>query len=543
MGNVLPRRSAWAQEHRVPLVLAAMLLMAMGIPLWLATETGSISIPHNDAWSYSEISQNFAHSGHIHLLGWNRGALIGQVVLVGPLGRWFAAQQLVIVGLGLAAAVLTYRLAAARAGQSGGLLGAALVMFFPGYALLSTSFMEDIPAYFAMVACLLLGERALRDESRAAFGAALLVGAWGFTVREQTIAAPLAVFAAIAWRQRRSRAARWHIAVACVVFLALFAAFELWRGSMPYADQGSVHFAGPTSFILKSFRAYYTLALVVSPAVLASIRRRGPFTRGQWLCCAAIGLCETVVILAFSHARGFLGGSLTALGSYSAEHNGHRTVLPSPLIQSLEVVALVSGALLPVLVVKGWRRLGPILTTFGLLTVAGTLFEIEVGQSVFDRYLIALVPLVVITCGPIDHVTARVRAGVGTAVLGCLSLALAASALTIDAAEWHAGQDLLRAGLPATSIDAGFDWFGYHADTPANQRRRTADPSEPFYLSLFPKSRGCVAVSVARPGSGTVLATVEYRTFGIAGTSRLYVTDTGRCGIPSAVSARIRDVH
>ncbi len=176
---------------------------------------------------------------------------------------------------------------------------------------------------------------------------------------------------------------------------------------------------------------------------------------------------------------------------------------------------------------------------FGVLVIVGTLFEIGVNQSVFDRYLIALVPLVVITGGPIEAVGARVRAGLATAVLACLALGLAGAALTVDAAEWHAGRDVVRAGVPATDVDAGFDWYGYHATTAADQRRLTTDPSTPYYLALFPRSRDCVAVSVARPKSGHVLRTIRYRAYGVAGSAHLYVTDTGTCRLSAAVKARI----
>ncbi|MDT4971403.1 MAG: hypothetical protein QOG22_1546 [Pseudonocardiales bacterium] len=524
---------------RVPVLLTVMVVVAIGAPLCLAVGTGSISIPHNDAWSYSAISQNFARTGDIHLLGWNRGALIGQLVLVGPLGRWLALQQLTVACLGVAAVVITYRLVASHAGRSAGVLAAGLVMFFPGYALLATSFMEDVPAYFATVACLALGERAFRLGSQTYLVLALLIGVWGCTVREQVIAAPLAVIAAIAWRERNSRVARWQLGGAAVVLLALFAIFELWRSQLANADLASIQLAAPKAFLLKSFRAYYTLALVVSPAVLAGIRRSS-LTRRQWLASGVIGLVECVLIVAYSHARGFLGGNLAAAGPYSVAHNGTHPVLASPVIVFLEILALASGAVLPILVLNGWRRLGPILSIFGVFTIAGTLLEIEVGQSVFDRYLISLVPVVVITVGPFAGSSARLRAVAGTAILAGVSLALAASALALDAAEWRAGQALVRAGVAPADIDAGFAWVGYHATTPADQRRLTTNPSDPFYLALFVHSRDCIAASVSPLPSGRVVRTIRYRTFGVVGTSRLYVTNTGKCAESAALDATIR---
>ena len=69
------------------------------MPLALAFLTGSIAIPHNDAWSHSRIAEGFARDGEIRMLGWNRTALVGQVVPLGPLAASIVAQQVFVAVL------------------------------------------------------------------------------------------------------------------------------------------------------------------------------------------------------------------------------------------------------------------------------------------------------------------------------------------------------------------------------------------------------------------------------------------------------------
>src|SRR5579884_3238448 len=77
-----PFSAAFAAEH-AGLILA--IVLGVLLPVVVAAATGNLSIPHNDAWSYSRIAQTFGRTGHIRLLDWNRSALVGQFVVLGPL--------------------------------------------------------------------------------------------------------------------------------------------------------------------------------------------------------------------------------------------------------------------------------------------------------------------------------------------------------------------------------------------------------------------------------------------------------------------------
>ena len=48
-----------------------------------------------------------------------------------------------------------------------------------------------------------------------------------------------------------------------------------------------------------------------------------------------------------------------------------------------------------------------------------------------------------------------------------------------DAARWSAGDKAVAAGVPATMVDAGFEWVGSHQSAVALPGRRV--PGSPFY--------------------------------------------------------------
>ena len=98
---------AW--RHLLPVLpVAGVLCLCVGWPVLLAVLTGSLAIPHNDAWAHSLIAQHYARSGSVELTGWNRNALVGQIVVLGPLGSSMIARQLFVAVLASVGLLATY---------------------------------------------------------------------------------------------------------------------------------------------------------------------------------------------------------------------------------------------------------------------------------------------------------------------------------------------------------------------------------------------------------------------------------------------------
>lgn len=511
---------------------------AIGVPVLLAILNGGLTFPHNDAWSYSRIAQTFGQHWEFSLVGWNRGALFGQIVPLGPLAQSIVAQHIFVLILGLGSIPLVYDLVSRHSNRAMGLLAAATIVVFPGYALMSTSFMQDVPALFAGLACLVLGERAM-DGRRWMLAASMAVGFWGMTIREQAIAAPVAVLLGIAWQHRGDRRVLAILGGWLIGLMAAFALFELWRSGLPYGDPPEFEWLPLRDAGSRVFRGYITLGLVVSPLLLATAPRmlRNRRTVYGVLCVAMV---EVIFMLLVPSAGRLIGGYLNPAGSYPAAYNGLREIIPRPLELALIGVGIVGGAVLPFVVAAGWRRLAPVLFSYAVLLGGGTFFVIFTGQPVFDRYFLPFVPLVAILCGPFSGRSASIRGAIGLTTLGLITLLMNLNALSVDAALWRTAQSVAASGVPNSAIDAGFDWYGYHSTAPADQRRMRSDPSAPFYLTLFPDSRSCVAVTVSPPSGGEVLRTETYRRFGFFGSDTLWVVDTGKCVLDSRTIAAVR---
>ena len=513
--------------RRRRLILAALVLFAVGVPYALALATHSLSIPHNDSWSYSKIAQIFARTGQIHLQSWNRSALIGQVVMLGPLGQWIWVEQTAIAVLGVVGLLLTYRVLARRLAPEAALMGTALVAVLPGYGLLSTSFMDVIPAYVAALACLAIADVAIERRSPLLLGAALAFGFFGTTIREEDLVAVVAVLAAalFSWGRRRVRT----VAAATLVLAVAVAAFEIWRTSLPDGDRPPLRLS-PLAAVDGTARGYLTLALFLAPAVLVSGVFRHPSRLGAALAlpAAAVGVASVVHF----HAGGFLGNYLSSNGAYALADIGGRTatVIPGAVMDVLVALALVSATALPAVVVTRWRQLDPMLAVLGVLAVVVVIGEWFAHELVFDRDLLLLVVPGAVLClrkpAPAPH---RSLAAVPLAGLAAVSLFQCANAQARDAAIWGAADGLVARGVPATSIDAGLDWVGYHATMPARGGPHAGDTFQGFWEPMFPRSQACYEITVQPLPGLAPFERVSYRTFAVLGTSRLDVYRVPGC--------------
>lgn len=507
-------------------------LVSVGLPVALAWFTGSLGIPHNDAWSHAVIAQTYARTGDIELVGWNRTGLLGQIVVLGPLGASVVAQHLFIAILACIGLLATYRFLQPRAGVTGALFGTAVVAFVPEYGLLATSYMSDMPAFVAVIACLTLADSAMRRGSMAYLSLAVLIGLWGATVREQAIVAPIVavVCYALVWR-RQSPRQLLLLTSAAGVFIVLF---ELYRRGLPYGDppQFDVSFRQGVD---SSVHMAFTLALYTSPAIALAARPHSWPIPAR--IAAAVTLGSATLFAVARKGEVFLGNYLDSGGAYSSAAAGSRELLPTIVMYTLVVIGCVALSALVGATAAKALYLDRVSTLFALALLAGTAAQAFLGQGVFGRYLLPLMPvaLAVILSARHRHPQILRRswwmwppslALLGAAV--CLSVALTANALAFDAARWKVAEQFVAAGVPADDIDAGLEWVGYHADSPA-QKVATPDGDPAWYVAMFPGSRACVTVAASRLDGRQPSATYSYPTFAVFGHSELAVYHRRSC--------------
>ena len=529
-------------RHRLTLVLLAV-SVCVGVlgPLALSWRTGSLHIPHNDSWAFSRSAEIFARTGHIRLFNWNAMSLMGAFVPLGPLARTIASQQCTIAVLSVLSLAAAFDVLRAVIGPRRAAVGLLFLAIWPGFGLLSTSLMTDIPAFAATTLTLAVGRRAIERGSVRLFALCGLFGLWGFMIREQTIAALLAILGA-ALLQPRLRTRRMLISYgALAVPLGIAAGvFELWRRALPNGSSptfSQISYPGTKAVIETSLGGALLLGLMVSPLVFLAARPT------RWSSIAVrCSLATFIVTAGMVHWYGvrFPQNYLLIQGSYTTAFLGSRAnVIPHRAWSLLLPLACVSTALLVGLLIERLRRIPAELSLFLVITVLGTLMEVVEGEILFDRYVFpAMLPvLALVLIEPMQlRRRSRVRVGFAATVavfLGVITSLLTANALSFDAAVWHTAQHLVDSGAAsAQHVDAGLDWDGLYSPDGAQD---TADPNAIYgiYSKAAELGHGepCYVVAASPQNTEldyfTLVRTVKYDKYGVPGrVAKLWVYRT-----------------
>ena len=545
-GGAAQRSAQWLTP------LAAALFLGVFVPLVYAALSGNLGIPHNDTWAFGRSAQDFVHTGHVRMYNWNMMGLAGLVVVAWPVGASLTAQSVFIAVLAAAGLLACFDVLAGALGPDGrrrAALGTLVVALWPGFALLSTSFMTDIPAFAAIAATLAFGRRALDRQSLPWLSAACAAGLWGATVREQVLAAPAAVLAVALFRARyrADRVATFripHLLSLGTLLLAAIGVFELWRRKVPggAAPDFTVRKVTPELVSVELTQGLLIAALAVSPAVFAMVRPRG-WSRPAWGAAAATVAAGLLV----SWDKGaFLGNYVNHDGAYSGASSGGRAILlGGGWWMALACVAYASAALLVGSVVERVRSHGwglgirPELLLFAAATVLGTLMEIGGGADIYDRYLIpmAIPALAMLLSGPVPAAreprTPRRIAPVAVAagMVAVTGTVLTVNAFTFDKAVWDtAGRIVAADQADAEHVDAGLVWDGYHSPTAMFDHPDRSVGLDVFGgLRYLPNHFPCYVVTPSsHAAAGWSLVSVQhYKTYGLIGDAALYVFRVG----------------
>jgi hypothetical protein len=562
------RSDGWARPStlRVALLLTLIVVVAVGGPLASGIATGAIAIPHNDDWAFSRIAFGLADHGELNLVGWNQMTLVGHLLWAIPFLAVFGtsletlhAAQAVAAAAGLVLAFFVLR-HAVPVGFA--LLGTVLLAIFPGYALLATTYMTDTTAFAAQMGCLLLGLIAI-DRGRHAhllLGLSLAVGLFAYTIREISLAAPLAVLAGWYLKSADARAKRETGALVAAV-LALAAGFFVWRHSLPGDEEPWLIGDAPTyERVADVVRAYFTTGFALLPALILMLARvpRRPVSR--WQAGAAL---TAFVVGAFVLARDvggpltlFAGNALTRVGAVDVALPGRPVLFPRTIWAAMTVAALFAGVLLAAFVARAVeeavRRRGVganlpdskdgalravriVIAVYLVLTVALLGLRAAAGTSgLYDRYLwgvaLAVLILVATSLGSSGREPriARFAAAGAAAAITLVSTAIVLEDNASSAARWHAGERWVERGVPATSVDAGFEWMGWHYPHLVAHPTGAAgwrDPATWYNVLEFPAASNCVVMSFA-PLRESWLELVDvrrYRAFLLWGEHRVFV--------------------
>ena len=518
----------------------------------------SIGLPQDDDWSFRHIATHFEQTGHLVFDGWNSMTLVGQIVVSWPALRLLGDHGWVFAGMGglfgavtVGAAYVVARHVLTRAGAWGAVL---LLLLIPGFGWSTSTFMTDVPALAAELGCLALGLAALGRQGWARWAfltGALAIGVIGFSIREFAFAAPIAVVLCAAAGDGR----RWRVYVGIgFTVIAACGAIYIWSTKIPGNQPSTL--ARPTHLsVVRVGQIYFEMALLLSPAVVLASWRRLRWALSKQV---AVGAVALVVGVGVMHFGLFLGDFLHPQGLFGALVlvGGRPALLPGPVWDLLELVGLVSGALLAALIstvklvaLRNWRS-WPVGSPVGLLGVFAALCAAGLavyGLTVspfFDRYAWPLVFVIGILLlrdwqQHRDYASSRTPVTVA-ACFGVLLIAVSTvvtlNANAYSAARWRAGQIAVDHGIRPSWVDAGFEWVGAHAGSDAVPTRRPSAPTfERWYGLMEPGFQECAVVS-GSPLDDPVMQLVRttyYERYGFTGHTPLYVyvSSAPRCQV------------
>jgi hypothetical protein len=136
--------------------------------------------------------------------------------------------------------------------------------------------------------------------------------------------------------------------------------------------------------------------------------------------------------------------------------------------------------------------------TFGLVTVALVVVVVIITQGrPFDRYVVGALPFLSAAAihasrSRAPQLAGRVVATAAVAALALVGVAQVDASATLDGTKWSLGTESTRLGYQAETVDAGYEWFGFHQPGPViyDYRREPGYPS--YVTSLFKDARVCV---------------------------------------------------
>jgi 4-amino-4-deoxy-L-arabinose transferase-like glycosyltransferase len=505
-------------DRRDAVALAALGLIGIGIPLWLASAAGAIGIPTIDDWVYMRGASSLYSTGTIDMPG-HTAASVGQLLMVQPLlwisggEPWaFMAFGLIMTLIGI---IATYLLARRFVGTGSAAMVVLMVEAFPGFARVSASFMTDIPAYALGVLCLVLGTNWLDGGRRWTLLACLGIGLLGVSVREFAIAAPVAVLI-VSWARSRAEDRAWLAGTSAVFALGvagvLYAASLIPGHAVPQTTGGlgRIVLVGP---------AILTMAAVLLPVLALAIGRQMQTLRPAQIF-TGVGIASLAFVAPWGIWTGGGGNFWTPFGlaGDGLLRGTRETVIGQSAWAMSAQIAWTAGMLLATLVISWAQRdlaggsfladaranlsrmaRDPIgLLGAFVLIYAGGLIAFAAVYGVWDRYLYPLVPAAAIII--LSRVPKALRFGRSLAFshaafawLAVSAFAIAANSFAYDAARWREGEAAVAIGYDARTIDAGYEWVGYHATGPGGQGG--GDRGQAWFENLMWPAPLCAIVS------------------------------------------------
>jgi len=496
MGN--DRAMKAASHSRRPAFLCALIFLLCALATYPVAEIGM-----NDDWSYVQSARVLAQTGRIVYNGWATAMLGWQLLLGGLFAKVFGPSFTAIRASTLLVALLTVFLmhrTFVRAGVNSrnATVGTLVLVLGPLFLPLAVSFMSDVGGLLCLVVCLYACLRALQDQNDRAVVAwlafAALSNALGGTIRQIAWLGVLVMFPCAVWLLRR----RPHVlitgALLYVLSLAIVFGSLHWFQRQPNSVPEHI-FSGYPNLdqlnhlalqLLSLFLSYALFLLPVIAAFAPHVSLRDRRTAVFLACGILVWVVSAYVV--FHHPKDALDLLLAPFKGNYVNSFGIAQVFwlkgKQPFVLPVGVRLLVTVVVLLALLyffafvltsgrtsehvqvsvhtpqVISWPSLLSLFVPFVFAYVA-LLLPRGLRWVILDRYLLLLLPIGLILLLRLYQERVSQNLPLLSSAL-VLLFTIYAVAGTHDAfsryrAQQSAIDELRGAGVPATSIDGGFE--------------------------------------------------------------------------------------
>jgi hypothetical protein len=484
-----------AKEHRARGSGFCDLLCAALVAAAFFATVPSLEMGVNDDWSYLWTAHALAKTGAFSYSGWSEPMIGIQAVWAACLfrifGFSFTLARFSTLPFAAGMAVLLNRM-----GRLAGLnarfafFGALALTLSPLFIPLATSFMTDIPSCFFWLACVYFSIRAACESSLmktcAWIAIAAASGVAGGTVRQVVWVVPLTTLPVVAWVRRREREAVFTAAIMWCSTVAAAGLCMRWFNAQPRAHvliQPAVPGWPDIVSYLVSSAVFLTVggAIFLIPVMfmyVAGFRVTAVRRSDVW---AGAGVCVALMVLHWWFRQDLLvGNTVTVYGVLNGteEALGSRPIVVNAWVRGFIKVLLALGAgatfitLASVIrqakrpkivaAVRGWFQ-NPLLLFLTMLApgclayIAALIYR----GILFDRYLIPILPLVVIPLlwlrqrGGVSNPPAS--AWVALAVFALYGVGATHDYFAASRARQQALSNLLNAGVQRLKVSAGLE--------------------------------------------------------------------------------------
>jgi 4-amino-4-deoxy-L-arabinose transferase-like glycosyltransferase len=481
MTGVLTGITRWPPGERqrdcVVIVLTAVLVTLVVRPFQ--------NTPFLDDWVYAWSVENLLQGGRLLVPEWSNNINIAQILwgwlLSLPFGFSFVALRIstwLVAVASLCGLYLMLRDLEVPRGDA--LLGTATLGVYPIFALLSVTFMTDVPFVSLTILASFAMLRAMKTRSTPWLIAAAALASVAAGVRMVAVVTPVAMFLALvlsgdSWGRRKRR---WAIALSP---LAVFAAVVWWYRSHIFYSADLTWIPDTTSdrisnlpFVLPLLPRMLgeTLALMAGTLGLALLPLTIACLRLHILRRAMVYSVALLLVLAALYAAGLryplplMTGSTWALN----ELGGTSLLVPNYSLPPVSAVvcwtALAVGAfsLATATAAAVNRSRWTAGELFLLLAIGGHFLLTALIWLINDRYAIVLVPYaiaVLLAARPRLH---RPTAAVSLIIVLIVTIVGIRDHLSYNRALWAAVDTLHQAGIPARDINGGYmvnGWLQY----------------------------------------------------------------------------------